>query len=60
MNLTLTAIYLAVFSWHSVCADCNWNNNPVIGIDFNYNCAGYTLLILPNSQYKQSVLFSKR
>jgi len=60
MNLTLTAITLLVFSWHNVCGpDCNQNNNPAIGIDFDYNKSNYTLLTLSNSRNKQTVLFSK-
>ena len=60
MNLILTAITFIAFSWHNVCGpDCNQNNNPAIGIDFNYNKSSYTLLTLPNSNSKQTILFSK-
>lgn len=61
MNILITAIYLAAFSWHNVCGpDCNQNNNPAIGLDLSHSSGAYTLLTLPNTHSRQTVLLAKR
>ena len=61
MNIAVTAIYIAIFSWHNVCGPgCNQSNNPAIGVDFVHKSAQYTAVSYNNSNCNRSLLFAKR
>jgi len=61
MNIVLTAVYIAVFSWHSTCGcDCNQNNNPVLGGEFQRGNQTYIAASFPNSHSNNSILLAKK